>query len=83
LGSCAVCDTLKAYEKYYFGLRYVDTKGDEDWVKLEKKILKHIFPKVARKREEREWGGGSKMSGMLLRVFVCLFVCCSLPGRLY
>ena len=53
LGSRAVCDTLKAYEKYYFGLRYVDTKGDEDWVKLEKKILKHIFPKVAKKKEER------------------------------
>jgi hypothetical protein len=41
-----VCDSLKAYEKYYFGLKFVDVKGDDDWVKLEKKILKHIFPKV-------------------------------------
>lgn len=40
-----ICDTLKLYEKYYFGLKYIDSKGDEDWIKPEKKILKHLFPR--------------------------------------
>eukprot|EP00048_Salpingoeca_helianthica_P015518 m.227187 g.227187 ORF g.227187 m.227187 type:complete len:806 (-) comp17143_c0_seq1:162-2579(-) len=40
-----ICDTLKLHEKYYFGLKYVDPKGDEDWIKPEKKILKHLFPR--------------------------------------
>jgi hypothetical protein len=38
---------LKAYEKYYFGFRFVDSKGEEDWIKLDKKLLKHDFPKKA------------------------------------
>eukprot|EP00039_Didymoeca_costata_P015190 m.254297 g.254297 ORF g.254297 m.254297 type:complete len:767 (-) comp16170_c2_seq1:2644-4944(-) len=40
-----VCSMLKAYEKYYFGLSYIDRKGDEDWIKMDKKILRHDFDK--------------------------------------
>eukprot|EP00053_Salpingoeca_punica_P017075 m.163317 g.163317 ORF g.163317 m.163317 type:complete len:737 (-) comp17110_c2_seq1:638-2848(-) len=38
-----ICTMLKAFEKYYFGLKYVDNKGDQDWMKLDKKVLKHEF----------------------------------------
>lgn len=38
-----VCSILKCEEKYYFGLSFVDHKGDEDFLALDKKVLKHDF----------------------------------------
>eukprot|EP00051_Salpingoeca_urceolata_P001249 m.39564 g.39564 ORF g.39564 m.39564 type:complete len:1241 (+) comp11285_c0_seq1:36-3758(+) len=40
-----ICGMLNAMEQYYFGLLFLDHKGDPDWIDLEKKILKHEFPK--------------------------------------
>jgi hypothetical protein len=33
------------YEKYYFGLSYLDHKNEEDWLQMDKKVLKHEFQK--------------------------------------
>lgn len=41
-----VCTILNAQERYYFGLEYTDHKGDLEWMQLDKKILKHDFPKM-------------------------------------
>ena len=40
-----VCLMLSAYERYYFGLAYVDKKGDEQWLAMDKKVMKHEFKK--------------------------------------
>eukprot|EP00042_Codosiga_hollandica_P046244 m.484138 g.484138 ORF g.484138 m.484138 type:complete len:798 (-) comp57197_c1_seq9:252-2645(-) len=40
-----VCLMLKICEKFYFGLRYIDSKGDIDWIESDEKVLKHEFPK--------------------------------------
>lgn len=34
---------LRAHEKYYFGLMFRDAKGEQDWIKFDKKVLKHEF----------------------------------------
>lgn len=33
-----MCNTIGLREVWWFGLRYVDSKGEEKWVKLNKKI---------------------------------------------
>lgn len=40
-----VCIMLSAYEKYYFGLSYTDRKGDQQWIEMDKKVIKHDFKK--------------------------------------
>ena len=42
-----VCAMLQAHEKYYFGFAFTGRKGDEEWIKMDKKITKHDFPKGA------------------------------------
>jgi hypothetical protein len=42
-----VCSMLNVHEKYYFGLAFLDHKGDEDWLQKDKKVLKHDWPKKA------------------------------------
>ena len=42
-----VCAMLQAYEKYHYGFTFVDRKGAEEWIKMDKKIIKHEFPKKA------------------------------------
>lgn len=36
---------LGAYERYYFGLSYIDKKGDQQWLAMDKKVVKHEFRK--------------------------------------
>ena len=33
-----VCTMLQAYEKYYYGFTFIDRKGEEEWIKMEKKV---------------------------------------------
>eukprot|EP01147_Barroeca_monosierra_P004399 gene4399-6671_t len=40
-----VCTMLKISEKYYFGLEYFNSKGELDWINLEKKLLKQDVPR--------------------------------------
>lgn len=44
-----ICLMLNCHERYYFGIAYKDAKGDEDWIKDDKKILKHDYGKAALK----------------------------------
>ncbi|EGD73140.1 hypothetical protein PTSG_04853 [Salpingoeca rosetta] len=41
-----VCTMLKVCEKYYFGLEYYDSKGEAEWVTLDKKLLKQDIPRT-------------------------------------
>jgi len=40
-----VCTLLSAHERYYFGLSFIDRKGDQQWLEMDKKVSKHDFPK--------------------------------------